>query len=164
MLNLRRAAAASTLLLLAPLSACGGDDDASSAPESASTDDFCTAYNSLYESLMQASPSAGEEQDAAVQALREWTERMRDTGTPEEMPDDARRGYELVLDTADDIDENSSMEDLESLGDDLTEEEQADAEAFSAWAQEECPMDAPGLPTEAPTEAPTEGESETTAP
>lgn len=160
MLNLRRAAATSTLLLLAPLAACGGDEEqATSAPEDASTEQFCTAYNSLYESLMSSEPGEGEDaQAAAVEALRTWVERMEDVGTPEDMPEDARQGFELILDTAGEIDENSSMEDLQALGGDLTESEQQQATAFTTWAQEECPMESPGLgdmPSE-PTETPAE--------
>lgn len=170
MLNLRRAAATSTLLLLAPLAACGGGDgggDAGSAPENASTDEFCTSYNSLYESLMSASPGeGGDQQGAAIQALRDWTEKMRDTGTPDDMPEDARQGFELILDTASDIEADATMEDLQNLGDDLSDSEREQTEAFTTWAQEECPMELPGmdLPTDAPSDAPSDAESETTAP
>ncbi|WP_435741852.1 hypothetical protein [Nocardioides sp. SYSU DS0663] len=163
-MKLRRAAVTSTLLLLAPLAACGGDEEASSAPEDASTEEFCEAYNSLYESLMSASPAEGEDpQEAAVAALQDWVERMQEVGTPDELPDDARAGYELILDTASEIDENSSMEDLQGLGGDLSAEEQEQATAFTTWAQEECPMETPelGLPSDAPTDAPSDTATDT---
>jgi hypothetical protein len=162
--NLRRAAAGATLLLLAPLSACGGggEDDAPAAPEESSSGDFCEGYHSLYESLVAATPAEGQQQQvAAVQALHEWVDRMREVGVPEEMPADAERGFTLILDTAGDLDEDASMQELQTLGSDLDQAQQDDAQAFAEWAEQECPSP---VPSDAPTDRPSEAESQTTAP
>ena len=162
MLNLRRAAATSSLLLLAPFAAAcgGGDDEGGSAPADASADDFCTAYTSVFDSLLSApTDSSQEEQEqAAVDALQEWTEEMQDVGTPEDMPEDARQGFELVLEEASAID---SVDDLEALegGQDYSEDEQQQAEALNTWVADNCGS-MPGLPTDAPSaELPSEPSS-----
>ncbi|MDN4172095.1 hypothetical protein QWY28_03995 [Nocardioides sp. SOB77] len=164
-LTLRRAAATSSLLLLAPFAAaCGGDDEASSAPQDASTEDFCEAYSSIFDSLL-AAPSEGsqeEQEQAAVDALKEWTEQMREVGTPEDLPDDARDGFELVLDEASDIEDVSDLQDLDD-NQDYSESEQEASQALNTWIAENCANAMPGLPSGAPSvEAPELPESSLT--
>ncbi|WKN48630.1 hypothetical protein [Nocardioides sp. Arc9.136] len=147
MLNLRRAVATSSLLLLAPLAAaCGGDDEASSAPDDASTEDFCTAYSSIFESLV-AAPTDGsesEQEQAAVDALKEWSAKMKDVGTPSDLPDDARQGFELVLEQAQDIEDVEDLSELEDSGD-YSDSEQEQMKALNTWMTENCADQMPGM-------------------
>lgn len=162
MLNLRRAAATSSLLLLAPFAAaCGGDDDASSAPSDASKDDFCTSYSSIFESLLGA-PTQGSEDEqkkAAVKALQDWSDKMREVGTPEDLPDDARQGFELLLDEASDIDDVDDLDDLDDNSD-YSADEKKQAEALNTWIASNCADSMPGLPSDVPSaELPSEPSS-----
>lgn len=133
-------------LVLAGLTGCGGDDDGggSSASGDASTDDFCAAFNGLYEKVLTQASEA----DSAdmIKALKEWAADIEDVGTPDEMPEDARHGFEVFVDTAKDIDDDATLDDLQNLGDDLSEKDEKDGEAFSDWTTENCPLDIPGLP------------------
>lgn len=134
---------ASLLLVAGTTAACGddsGSNDASDAPQSASTDDFCDAYNGLFDKLMSSdSPS----DDEAVKAFKDWASEMTNVGTPEDMPDDARRGFEVAISTISDIDDDASQKDLENLDDQLSDDEKKDSQAFGAWATETCPSDVP---------------------
>jgi hypothetical protein len=160
--TLRRAVATTSLLLIAPFAAaCGGDDDADSAPQDASSGDFCEAYTSIFDSLLAAPSDSSQDQqeEAAVDALKDWSERMREVGTPEDLPDDARKGFELVLGEASDIDDVSDLSDLED-SQDYSDSEQEQAQALNTWVTENCADSMPGLPTDVPSaELPSEPSS-----
>jgi len=139
------------LLVGTVTSACGGGGG---APSDASKDGFCEAANSLVSDLMPDDLTTGElpsDQDMA-QAVKDWGSRMEEVGTPEDIPDDARKGFESVVDQAKDIDAaDFSMDDLEDVeggGADASAEEKKQAEAFDTYLTETCgnPMDDIKLP------------------
>ncbi len=143
-LILRRGAAAASLALMASLTACGGGNGGgSSAPDNASTDDFCGGFNSLFEKVLAQATSG--DSSAMITALKDWAADMEKIGTPGDMPDDARHGFELFIDQAQKLDENASLADLQNLGDDFSDADQADGEAFGTWTEENCPLDLPGI-------------------
>ena len=149
--SMRRTAAAASLALVASLTACGGDSgggSGSSAPDNASLDDFCQAFNGLFDTVMAQATSGDADASAMITALKKWAADMEDVGTPSDMPDDARHGFELFVDQAKKLDENATLQDLENLGEDLSSDDQADGEAFSEWTTKNCPLDLPsGLPS-----------------
>jgi len=106
------AVGAATLLGLS-LSACG-DDDASAAPEDASVEEFCDAYNA--QSDLDEDASNDEKADEA----HEMADKLKDVGTPKDIDDDAREGFEILIDAvgdmdADDIDKFSNASDEEEF-------------------------------------------------
>jgi len=135
------------LALAAALTACGGGDDGDSgagdAPDDASTSDFCDGFNALFEKVIAKAASGDSE--AMISALKDWAGDMEDIGTPSDMPEDARNGFELFLEQAEELDENATLDDLQNLGDDLSEADQADGEAFGTWTEEHCPLDLPDI-------------------
>ncbi len=135
------------LALAASLTACGGSDggSGSAAPDDASKDDFCEGFNGLFEKVLAQATSG--DSSAMITALKDWAGDMEDVGTPSDMPDDARRGFELFVEQAKNLDEDATLADLETLGEDFSDADQADGEAFSAWTEENCPIDLPGLPS-----------------
>ena len=131
---------AGVVLMAGVLTGCGGDasDD---APEEASKKDFCGAFQKLGES--------GDDFDKSKEAFKD----LEDTGTPDDMPDDARAGFELIIDIADEAD---SSEDAEKRVEDLSKDEQKEVEAFSTYTVKKC-MDLPSeLPSDLPTELPSD--------
>ena len=75
-------------------------------------------------------------------------------------PDDARHGFELFVDQAEKLDDDASLQDLENLGEDLGSDDQADGQAFSAWATKNCPLDLPSIdPSDLPSVDPSDLES-----
>ena len=143
----RALVAAGSLVLFASLTGCGGDSGGgggSSAPDNASKEDFCAAFNGFYAKVVAKATSG--DSAAMVTALKEWAADIEDVGTPSEMPDDARHGFELFVEQAKDIDENATLDDLKNIGDDLSEADRKDGQAFSSWTTDNCPLDIPGLP------------------
>jgi hypothetical protein len=134
------------LLVAAVTSGCGGG---SGAPSDASTDGFCEAANSLLSDVAPedvGTPELPSEEDVA-QAVKDWGSRMQEVGTPEDIPADARKGFETVVERAREIDAGDfSMEDLEELGAggaDASEEVRKQADAFGDYLTETCgnPLD-----------------------
>lgn len=134
------------LLVGAVTAACGGGGG---APGDASEDGFCEAANSLLTDLMpddMSAPEVPSDEDMA-QAVKDWGTRMEEVGTPEDIPDDAREGFEAVLAQIEEIEASDfSAEKLEELGSggaEASEEVQRQAEAFGDYVTETCgdPMD-----------------------
>jgi hypothetical protein len=69
---------------------------------------------------------------------------MRDVGTPGGPPADARRGLELIITTAESLNEDASRAELDDLGASFTPAQAKDGAAFNARATQECP--APQVP------------------
>ena len=75
--------------------ACGGSDG-SGAPEDASKDEFCQSFLAL-------------DEDANV---ADTAEAFKKVGTPSDISDDARKGFEFIIDNA------KKLDDLGDTGDD----------------------------------------------
>ena len=138
------------LLVGAVTSACGGGG----APTDASEDEFCTAQTSLLEDLVPDDPEAtglpsGEDVAAAVE---DWVAELEDVGTPEAIPDEARAGFEAMVEEARDVDaadfDFDALEELRLGAADASEEARQQARAFSEYVAETCgnPLDDLELP------------------
>ena len=132
----RRVAAAGCLVLVAALTGCAGDSEGSET----STADFCDAFNDLFDSVLGADAT---DSAATVRAFKDWASDIEKVGAPADMPDDARHGFELFVDQAKGIDDDASLDDLESLGGGLSDADQADGRAFNDWTTDNCPLDLP---------------------
>jgi hypothetical protein len=138
-----------------------GDDDggdADEAPKSASVEEFCDGLDEFDEVDDDASP---EEQ---VDQAHEIADRLAEIGTPEDIPDDAREGFEIYLEAISEVD----AEDIEALDEVESEEELADALGISSEEQEKITafleytfetcseFSTPDVPSDVPTELPTD--------
>lgn len=145
-MNTRARLTLSTTVLLvgAVTSACGGG---SGAPTDASEDSFCKAANSLFTDLVPQDATEMPSEADMAKAVKDWGSEMEEVGTPEGISDDARAGFETVVEQAKDIDaDDFSMENLQELqagGDEASEEEKKQAEAFGTYLTDTC-----GDPTE----------------
>jgi len=114
---MRRVLVGATMVLVAGLTAgCGSPDDASK-------DDFCDAI----EGLTKAGSDFGKSRDAFAD--------LGDTGTPEGISADAREGFEILVDLADEADSN---EDAEKSAKDLSSDEKKKVDAFGKYAGKTC--------------------------
>ena len=160
----RSLAAAGALVLLGALTACGDDGgdaaDPESAPQSASKEEFCDAFGNVFTGIMEA----GDDEQAQIAAVKDAVDELAEVGTPEDMPEDARKGFEIFVGLFDDVDEDTTAEELDQLGNDLSEEENAAGEAFTTWAMEECPDAFGDLTPSEGTEMPEELESDLAEP
>ncbi len=114
-------------------------------PAEGSVEAFCAAYNTLFDSLSGFDPQLPEKEQArlAVAALKEWAGRMADVEAPEEMPGDVEDGFEVVVETIEDLDDNATLDDFSNIEKSLSAAERKDGEAFTAWTTDNCPSPVP---------------------
>ncbi|PVG82288.1 hypothetical protein DDE18_12385 [Nocardioides gansuensis] len=147
---MKKALVAATLVLVGGAAVgCGGG-----APTDATDEAFCDAYSSLFADAAEL----GDADDATIiKRVKEWGAEMEKAGTPADIPDDARAGFEKTVEEIDDLDADASQEDFEKLEEDYSDEEKRQAEAFAKYTTDTCgsPLDHIEVP-EAPTEAPSE--------
>ncbi|QIX25239.1 hypothetical protein ncot_00540 [Nocardioides sp. JQ2195] len=110
----RLALVGASLALLGGLTACGG------APDDASKDDFCDAAKKIDASSFDDAKDAVED--------------LNDVGTPEDISDDARDGFEFFVDEVGDADSEDDLPKDEDLSDD----EKKQSEAFFKYITETC--------------------------
>ena len=129
------------LLVGTAASACSGG---SGAPSDATKDRFCEAANSLMSDLVPAdttTPDLPSEEEMA-QAVKDWGTRMEEVGTPAGISDEARKGFESVIDQAEEIDAADfsidELEELETGGADASAEVKEQAEAFGNYLTDTC--------------------------
>jgi hypothetical protein len=128
------------LLVGAVTTACGGSGGG--APADASKDDFCKAQSSLFTDLdldltdpEAALPSEKEMADA----MHSWADKMEKVGTPENISDEAREGFEETIKAAGDISEaDLKSPDLNALENDMSKDAQKKVEAFTTYVNDTC--------------------------
>ena len=82
-----------------------------------------------------------------AKAVKDWGKKIEEVGTPEDISDDARKGFEAVVEQAKEIDASDfsieKLEELEKGGADASAEAKKQAEAFGNYLTETCgnPMD-----------------------
>jgi hypothetical protein len=139
-LSTRLTMTSAVLVVGAATSACGGGG----APTDASEKDFCETQTSLLSDLMPDDMSnpelpSGEEM---AKAVKEWGADLERVGTPEDIPDDARKGFDNVVEQAKEVDASDfsidKLEELEAGGKDASAEVKKQAEAFSDYLTETC--------------------------
>lgn len=113
----RLALVGASLVLLGGLTACGG------SPDDASKDDFCDAMDKFG----SASDDFDKVQDAA--------EELDETGTPEDIDDDARKGFEFLVDNVGDADDE---DDLKKTGDDMSDDDKKESKALGEYYAKTC--------------------------
>jgi hypothetical protein len=141
------------LLVGAVTTACGGEGGGG-APTDASDKEFCETQSSLLEELLpddMTNPEIPSNEEMA-KAVKNWGKNLEEVGTPEDIPDDARAGFEAVIEQADDIDASDfsieKLEELEQGGADASAKVKEQAQAFSDYLTETCgnPLDDLDLP------------------
>ncbi|WP_322937373.1 hypothetical protein [Nocardioides bizhenqiangii] len=141
----RNVAAGCVAVLAFSLGACGGDSGDSGdspgddgPPTDASQADYCEVINdpAYFEDL-----DADSEDQEIVDAIQAIADDLREVGTPEDIPDDARDGFEIQLDAVDDLEADDiaveGEEDPLLAG--LSDADKEKVEAYRAYETETCP-------------------------
>ena len=144
--------AASLVLVGGAALGCSGGSDG--APADASEDDYCASYRTLYADMSTMTEATDAE---IIAKIKDWGATMQETGTPSDMPDDARAGFETTLGFIDGLADDATAEDFEKMDSDLSEEETQQVSEFDTYTTETCgspldDMEVPEMPTEAPTQ------------
>ena len=134
------------LLVLGLVAGCGSndsstaaaDDDGSAAgpPTDASTEDFCGTFLDLLEKASEQGSDVSDED--AVALAKEAADNLSEVGTPEDMPADARRAFEKAIELIRSIPDGATQKEMDAIADDLTEEQQKDLQALTAYVTQKC--------------------------
>ncbi len=135
---------AALLLVLGLLAGCGSSDsstagDGGSAggpPTSASVDEFCGAFLDLIQQASQAGADLSD--DDAIQLAKDLADKLGEVGTPEDMPEDARRAFETAIEKIQAIPDDATQDEMQEAAEDLTEAQKADQEALSTYITKTC--------------------------
>jgi hypothetical protein len=116
---------------------CGGGAAPADAPADASREDFCGVFDEFLKDVREL----GEDAETAdqVKALKDTGERLEEVGTPEDMPEDARQGFELTVQAIAELPDDATDKELDQVQEDFSEEEQEQSDAFDEYLAEACP-------------------------
>ena len=122
--------AAAVVLVGATTVACGG------SPSDASAEDFCGGLDDV--AAAYAAVDFEEPTEDQVAGIKDAVADFADTGTPEDISDDARAGFELITEGIADLADDASAEDLQKASADFNGEEEKQADAFDAYVEKTC--------------------------
>lgn len=120
--------ATSAILSMLGLAACGGGSTDVDAPTDASVEDFCGAYVSLF--------TEGDVEAIKGEDITSWGEELEQVGTPEELSEDERAGFEILVSFAGDVDADADLADIEDP--DVSDDEQEQLDAFISYTATAC--------------------------
>jgi hypothetical protein len=128
---------AAPLLVVGLLAGCGDDGggDAADAPTDATVEEFCQPFVDMYQDVV--SKGEGISDADAVKIAKDTADKLREAGTPEGMPEDARKGWELVIEKLNELDENATKEEVQAAQN-LSVEEQKYSDALAQYVASKC--------------------------
>jgi hypothetical protein len=128
------------LLVVGLLAGCGddgGDDagNAADAPKNATVEEFCQPFVDMYNDVTDKGADISDADAVAI--AKDTADKLREAGTPEDMPEDARKGWELVIEKLSELDEDATKEEVQQAQN-LTEEEQKYSDALAQYVASKC--------------------------
>ena len=146
---MKHALIAASLVLGRPALAagCGGGDDSRERgdlrrepqrnADRAPRTDFCEAYNSLFEAFADGTQPTDAE---AVKAIKKWADDLDEVGTPEDIPADAQKGFELIVATVQKIEDDATQADMQKLTDGVQQGRADVLERVRQVGPDACPL------------------------
>jgi hypothetical protein len=124
------------LLAVPGLVSCGGDDGDGSGGgnDEVSVEEFCTAADRFENTFTEMDTTNLAE---GLETLKDAAGTLKDVGTPEDIPDDAREGLALTLDKLIALPADADQTDLLGVLD-FSEDEKAKSMAFEAYLDDTC--------------------------
>ena len=133
-LRTRLALPSVALFVAATTAACGSGG----APTDASPKAFCDAQGSLMSDIAASADKMPKPEDLA-KSIQSWADKIEEVGTPDDMSEEARAGFEATIDQARDIEaDDLKADNLDNLGEELSGDAKKEAEAFTSYVGEKC--------------------------
>jgi hypothetical protein len=123
--------AAGLALVAGTTAGCGAG-----APTDASEQDFCANFEGIQKDLEELGADAKDED--VVNAIKEAGDRLEETGTPDGISEEARKGFEVTVQLIEELADDATTDEISDLDKELSEDEQKQSEAFDAYVEETC--------------------------
>jgi hypothetical protein len=128
--------AASLILVAGGAVGCGDDGDGGGGGgNETSTADFCGALKDFENDFGEADPT--KDLKGYIKALKDAADKLDEVGTPDDMPDDAKKGFDLTIKTISDLSEDATLDDLAKIGD-VSDADQKNIDALDTYISKEC--------------------------
>jgi len=130
---------AAMALLLGFLAGCGDDSSGGSDggdSNSTSAEEFCGVFLDMAQTAQEQGADASDAD--ALKLLKDLADKLEEVGTPEDMPEDAQDGLQLLIDKIKDLPDDATAEDLAKVEEDFTDEDKANQEALQTYLGEKC--------------------------
>ena len=136
---------AALLLVLGLVVGCGSSDSSTAAdeggsaggpPTNASAEEFCGTFLDLVQQASEVGEKISDED--AIALAKDLADTLSEVGTPEDMPEDARRAFETAIGKIQAIPDDATQDEMQAAAADLTEAEKADQEALSTYITDTC--------------------------
>ena len=130
----------STMLLVGAVTAACGNGGGDGAPADATKDEFCKAQSSLFADLdLTDADAALPSEKEMADAMHSWAAKVEKVGTPDNISDEARKGFEETIKAAKDISEaDLKSPDLNALENGMSKDAQKQVEAFTTYVNDTC--------------------------
>ena len=127
---------AAPLLVVGLLAGCG--DDAADAADAPTTPRSRSSASPSWTCSPRSRPQGEDISDEdAVKLAKDTADKLSEAGTPEDMPEDARKGFELVVKKLAELPDDATKDEVEKAQE-LTEEEQKYSDALGKYIAEKC--------------------------
>jgi hypothetical protein len=134
MFTTKVASAAALLVVLGGTAACGSSDSSSAdsaGPTDADKSTFCDTFKQLSDSTTP----------------KEAASSFQKVGTPSDISDDERQGYEVLVSHLSSMDDDASSSDLANMQKSLSATDQKNVVAFVTYVTKECAGVLPSAPS-----------------
>lgn len=138
---------ASLVLVGASAVGCGGGGGVGGGvggpPTDASEKEFCTSLTSLFADLGSMTDASDAD---TIKAIKTWGKGLEEVGTPENISDEGRKGFELITEQVAELDEGDTTEDFAQMDAELSESENKAVDAFDTYTTDTCASMSPEAP------------------
>lgn len=100
---------ATQVLAIALLAACGEKSGVAAAPKDASVDEYCQPYRHQAVLLSKKKHLSDAK---VVEIARHTAAKLQEVGTPSDMPGDARKGFEIVVQQLSELSDDATAGDV----------------------------------------------------
>jgi hypothetical protein len=129
---------ASLVLVAGGAVGCGDDGGGSGggADKAPSTKDFCGALKDFQGDFAAADPT--KDLKGYIQTLKGAAEQLENVGTPDDIPADAKAGFDFYVSKIKGLDDNATVDDLAGIGD-VSDADQKKLDALDDYVSKTCP-------------------------
>jgi len=128
--------AAGLVLVAAGAVGCGGDGGGGGGHDAPSTKEFCGALKDFQTAYANSDPTG--DLKAYITTIKQAAGHLDNVGTPENMPSDAKAGFELTVQKIKALSDDATVDDLAHIGD-VSDADQKKLDALDDYVGTSCP-------------------------